>query len=212
MQVLGSSTGDDGPLGWRANFNHLLASARTELFAWLPHDDRITPGYYERLIEALDATPSASLAYGPVVTIGGPFERPQGHFGRPFPPQTDRPEYEAVRLAREWNLGVPIRGVFRRAAVRPIPPMPGDRFSDVIWTFGVALSGYLVELDDAIYVKRFHDEMTHTKWEPITREQYVDALVEQVRAGSPVRELAPDTEDRLRAAFVDGPAQFPHWV
>jgi hypothetical protein len=201
----------DSP-GWRAHWNHLLAQADTELFAWLPHDDRITAGYYERLIEALSARPTAVLAYGPVVTIGGQFERPQGHFGRPFAAGTDRPEYEAVQLAREWNLGIPIHGVFRAASVRPIPPMPGDRFADVVWAFGVALSGHLIEVDDAIYVKRFHDATTHTEWEPITTEEYVDALARQIRAGSPVRELAPDTEARLHAGFAGAPSHFPPWL
>ena len=198
-------------VGWRAHFNHLLEHADTELFAWLPHDDQVPPGYFEHLIDALDAMPSAALAYGPIVTIGGPYEQPHLHPGRPFPAGTALPEHEVVRLAREWNLGVPIHGVFRREWVRPIPPMPGDRFADVVWGFGVGLSGHLVEVTDAVYVKRFHGDMTHTAWAPITTDEYVDACATQIRAGSPVRELAPDTEERLRAAFAGGPSHFPHW-
>jgi hypothetical protein len=90
--------------------------------------------------------------------------------------------------------------------------MPEDRFSDVVWAFGAGLSGHLVEVADAVYVKRFHDGMTHTAWAPITTEQYVEGCAREIRAGSPVRELAGDAEERLRAAFVGGPSHFPHWL
>jgi hypothetical protein len=190
--------------GWRANYNHLLAHGRTDLFAWLPHDDCISAGYYERLVDALDEHASAALAFGSLLFVGLDHEVPWVHPPPPIALGIDRPEYEAVVLARDWNLGVPFRGVFRREWARPVPPTRDDCFADQVWVFGMALSGRVVEARDAVYVKRFHADNTHKTWTPLSATEYADAYAGEIRAGSKRgRELATDVEARVRAAFAD---------
>jgi hypothetical protein len=194
---------ESAPPGWRNHWNLLLAHGDTELFSWLSHDDFVTAGYYERLVLALERFPKAAIAWGPIVMLGDVWVPPSGLAGPPIELGVDRPEYEAIALAGSWNLATAVHGVFRRAWARPLPAMRGDRFADQVWVFGLGLSGHLVEVGDAIYVKRHHPDNTHPEWEPLGTVERLDAYLREVRAGSPVRELAPDAEDRLRAALAD---------
>ncbi len=169
------------PSGWRLHANRLLASARTEFVAILAQDDRITPGFYEKLVAALDATPSAGVAFGPVEAEGLEGQPSTRFPGPPFPTATRPPWREAIELDRRWNLGIPYRGVVRRDVVQPIPSTPGDRFADQIWVFGLALTAHLIEVPDAVYIKRYHADNTHSDWTQLTPEERRTALEDQVR-------------------------------
>lgn len=164
----------DNP-GWRAHANALLGEARTELIALLPQDDRIMPSYYEKLVEALDRTPGAGLAFGSIEAIGYATE-PTRFPGPPIPLGVQTPWEEAIELDRRWNLGIAYRGVARRGLVRPIPATPSDRFADQMWVFSIALVSYLVEVPDATYIKRYHVANTHTRWSPLTPSERLAAL------------------------------------
>ncbi len=198
------------PAGWRGHANRLLAAARTELVSILAQDDTITDGYYEKLIAALDAHPSAGLAFGPLDAVGwkGPdpvrFERPPLVLGR-------RPPWrEALELDRAWNLGIPYRGVIRRRLVAPVPATPGDRYADQIWVFGIALRAHLVEAPTALYIKRYHAANTHMVWRQLEGEDRRLALLAQVRArlrGRPGPRRAAEAE--LARRFAPAPPDDP---
>ena len=49
---------ENAPAGWRLHINALLGEVDSELFAVLPQDDRICAGYYQRLVAALERTPT----------------------------------------------------------------------------------------------------------------------------------------------------------
>lgn len=158
-----------GAAGWREHINQLIARCRTPLFSILPQDDDISRGYYEQLVAALDASPSAGLAFGRIRTIGWPGREELA--GPPFALGIKEPWREAVALDESWNLGIPWRGVIRRELLLPMLPTVGDHFADQIWVFGIALVSHLLEMPDAIYVKRFHSENTHRSWRRLTEAE-----------------------------------------
>lgn len=171
----------EGVPGWRAHMNELIAESSTELFSFLPQDDRIAPGYYEKLVAALDGNPGAGIAFAPIVAVGHP--KPGRRTGFPGPPIElgRRPPWEeAVELDRRWNLGIPFRGVIRRACLQPIPETPDDRFADQIWVFGMALGAHLVEVPAARYLKYYYPGQTHGAWLPLAGEERLAALERQV--------------------------------
>lgn len=51
-------------LGALGNFTYALESADTEFFAWRAYDDLSTPGYFQKLTEALEQNPDRALAIG----------------------------------------------------------------------------------------------------------------------------------------------------
>ncbi len=160
-----------GRPGWREHANALISEARTELFSILPQDDAISPGYYEKLVETLDRSPSAGIAFGTIHTVDIPVGADGPMAGPPFALGARVPWREALELDDRWNLGIPWRGVIRRTVLLPMTATPGDRFADQIWVFGMALVAHLVEVPEAIYTKHYHLDSVHGNWAPLAIEE-----------------------------------------
>ncbi len=181
--------------GWRGHVNQLIAACRTPLFTVLPQDDSVPPGYFELLVEALATRPTAGLAFGRIRAVGlGETEHELP--GPPCELGLRPPWQEAIRLDREWNLGIPWRGVVRRRHLRPILPTSGDRFADQIWVFGIALEAHLVEVPEAVYLKRYHGGNTHGRWPALEGEERRAVKEREIR-----RRLGRRPEER-EAALV----------
>lgn len=170
-----------GPTGWREHANALIAEAETDFFSLLPQDDWIADGYHQSLMDALHRRPSAGLAFGRIRTEGKPGGDVEAMAGPPIPLGREEPWREALALDTAWNLGVAFRGVIRRERLLPILPTPGDRFADQIWVFGIALASHLVEVPDALYIKRYHERNTHGSWAPLTPSQRRAAKLAEIR-------------------------------
>lgn len=170
-----------GSHGWREHTNLLLQSVRTEFLAILPQDDSITPLYFEKLVAALDRNPSAGISFGSLDAIYQDGTRVV-HPPPPFPLGQRPPWVEALELDQRWNLGVPYRGVVRRRLARPIPATAEDRYADLVWVFSMALVAHLVEVPDALYVKRYHHKNTHTDWSPLSSAERLAAFRPEIEA------------------------------
>ena len=160
-------TQGDVSLGWREHINQLILSSRSAAFSILPQDDSVAEGHYESLIDALNASPAAVLAFPRLV---GEYPDGSQHDHRPIPFALGHEDVteEALRLWYQWNLGVPWRGIVRKPVLRPMLPTPGDQWADQLWVFGIALEGHLLEVPHTIYRKRYHDGNTHGNWDPPT--------------------------------------------
>lgn len=161
--------GRGGP-GWREHINELIAANSTPLFTILPQDDSISSGYYESLVSALHDHPIAGLAF-PRLRAIREGEDDVDHGPPPFDLGERPPWEEAIALRREWNLGVPWRGVVRRRYLRPMLATPDDVWADLIWVFGIAVEAHLVEVPETVYRKRYHDSNTHGDWTPLPAEE-----------------------------------------
>ena len=173
----------NGNSGWRAHCNALIQECGTEFFSLLPQDDLIAPGYYEKLVAALDSHPEAGLAFGTLIANGGQFSDPVQLSSPPFKLGLLETWREAIELERHWNLGIPFRGVIRRNVLKPISPTPGDQFADQVWVFGMALAAYLLEVPDAVYFKIYHAGNTHSSWkypQPLERKAQLTAEIRNV--------------------------------
>lgn len=167
--------------GWREHCNALIKESTTEYFSLLPQDDLIAPDYYKKLLLALDENPKAGMAFGTIIAEI-PNQRSEALAAPPFVLGQREPWVEAIDLDRNWNLGIPFRGVIRQKMLRSIPATAGDRFADQIWVFGMALSAPLIYVSDAIYYKRYHANNTHTKWSPLSGEERRLALIAEIKA------------------------------
>ena len=161
--------GRSGP-GWREHLNRLIAANTAPLFSVLPQDDSIASGYYESLVSALHDRPAAGLAF-PRLRAIREGQADVEHGPPPFALGARPPWEEAIALLREWNLGVPWRGVVRRRHLRPLLATPNDAWADLIWVFGIAVEAHLVEVPEAVYRKRYHDDNTHHTWVPLPQEE-----------------------------------------
>ena len=152
-----------GKSGWRAHCNFLIRKNKTEMFAILPQDDVALEDYYTRLMQALDSNSKFGIAIGTVV-IDGLYPELRQFSPPPIPLGVSEPWQEAIELEKKWNLGIPFRGVIRSEYLVEIDESGSDGYVDQLWIFGILLKTHLISVRDAIYIKKYHQHNTHTKW------------------------------------------------
>lgn len=192
----------NGTPGWREHCNALIHECETEFFSLLPQDDLIEPGYYQKLVAGLDHQPSAGIAFGTLIAVGGRYPVPTPLHHPPFPLGLAEPWMEAIELEFRWNLGIPFRGVIRREILRPIPATPGDQFADQIWMFGMALSAHLLPVAEARYHKRYHDKNTHDRWQTPSPSERKSQLITEIKSVLGKGENAERAMMRLEEKFL----------
>lgn len=139
------------------NFNRALELARAPYFKWAAYDDRISQGFLEAAVTALDARPGIILAYGNTVIIdaeGKEVEnRPDG-----IAIVGERP---AVRL-REYLHKVgytnAIYGVMRTETLRHTSGLGAYPGSDVVLLGELAVLGRFEEILSITFYRRIHPQ------------------------------------------------------
>jgi hypothetical protein len=179
-------------LDWVAHCNLLLEESLTEFFCWLPQDDVLmSDRYFEPLIEALDRDPGVAVALPAGFSVHG-----RGRLRR-------RPEFlvrrrSVLRAERDGggvdfsinsrlpvSLGFIWKGTFRRSMARPMPAVRQGTSSDVAWAFSMALAGGIVEVPDAIYLKRLHSQSATYLTKQTSGADLLEALVGEANARFP---------------------------
>jgi hypothetical protein len=178
-------------VGWVAHYNLLLSEGSGEYFVWMPHDDSYPAGYISALVARLEAKPDALLAFGYCDTenaAGAP------HTVWPPPPFSPRGPWTpktALRLFFGWQIGVAMRGVFRRARIVDsglwLPHTDGDAYADVIWLFGAALVGRFEFVPETRCLKRFYPGSTHTYWKSPKAGELPRIMASYLRSYVPLR-------------------------
>jgi hypothetical protein len=135
----------------------------------MPHDDCYPRGYVEPLVEALETTPAAVLAFGRVEqeSLDGflptlPFTPP------PIDPARPWSLGSALRMLTIWQLWFAFRGLVRRQVVvdhaLSLRHTHGDVRADIYWVFALALLGPLLYVPSATCTKRFHRTSGGATW------------------------------------------------
>lgn len=131
-------------LRWEGNFNFVLAQASGKYFRWLSQDDRLPVDGIDRLVEVLESTPDAVLAYGPVDVIdrcGNVVVRGRRRSFHQPATWTFRHALDVLGWLRHSAAS---HGLFRRQGVVDaglfIRPFRGG-LSSRAWRFGLALRG-----------------------------------------------------------------------
>lgn len=179
-------------IGWVEHYNLLLREGRGEYFLWMPHDDSYPPGYIGALVNRLEAHPDAILAFGWCDTAGVDGKPGKVWPAPPFVPDENWSPRIALRMFFGWNIGVAMRGVFRRSRVIEaglwLPGTTGGVYADVLWLFGVALLGRWEFEPGVRCLKRFYADSTHVSWKaarpgelPSVMSRYLDKFVHSKR-------------------------------
>jgi glycosyltransferase involved in cell wall biosynthesis len=192
-------TAEDG-LSWVDHYNTLLAAASGEYFLWMPHDDSYPPGYIGALVARLEGAPDSVLAFGYCDA-----EHPDGQHTidsdlPPIVPGEVWSPRSALRLLFGWDLGVAMRGVFRRSAVADaglwLPQTRGRAHADTCWLFGMALLGRFEFVPEARCLKRFYPTSTHAQWRPLPPIELTRVLTRYLR------DLVPSPRERILGVSI----------
>ena len=171
----------EGEPGWRQHCNALMAECDTPFFSLLPQDDSIGPRYYQRLLRAFAKKPEIGISFGQIVGTRSSSEPPIWFRPPPKIPLEEAPWKVAIELDKQWNLGIPFRGVIRRELLTQFDTSLPESFSDQIWVFSMALRRHITEVPDCVYLKRYHPTNTHTVWPKLTHEERYKQLLTQIR-------------------------------
>jgi glycosyltransferase involved in cell wall biosynthesis len=149
-------------IGAAANYNFLVHKASGELFKWAAHDDVCAPDLVARCVAALDASPTAALAFGrtgfiddagaPLLGYDVPIRWSNHH--APF----DRlKEQLAVPRTALHHLCTRQFGVFRRDLLLETSLVRSHPASDLVLMVELALLGGFVEVDERLFFVRLHE-------------------------------------------------------
>jgi glycosyltransferase involved in cell wall biosynthesis len=148
---------NESNLGLAGNYNALLRRASGELFKWAPADDFYDPRYLEHCVAALDADPSAVLAYPRTQFVDA-----EGRALEIADPGWDlRSDDAAERLlyairANHWVNS--IIGVIRRAALARTRLHPHHAGGDYVLLGELSLLGKFIEVPEVLFFRRIHPE------------------------------------------------------
>jgi glycosyltransferase involved in cell wall biosynthesis len=143
-------------LGWVGNVNALLAQADADYLLFAFQDDLPEPSYVERCVAALDADPSAVMAFSDILLVRQDGTVEERSFTR-LDGVTD-PIERARRIARhEGAWWIPNRGVFRASAARAIGGLrrhrAGEFSADWPWLLEMSLLGGFVRIPERLVTK-----------------------------------------------------------
>lgn len=161
-------------LDWVEHFNLLIEAATGKYMMWMPHDDVFPSDYVPLLVECLENSPDAILAFGRMDAIDWEGQRIRDRLadwrtvaGAEWSPRV------ALRLFVFSYLGRPFRGLFRREVIRhaglAIRPTYENVQADQDWVFAVGLVGRLAFVPACRCAKRYYPWSTHARWRMTAR-------------------------------------------
>lgn len=165
--------------GWVGNINALLAQAEGDFYFFMPHDDELRPPYVEKLVEALNANPSAILAFSDLDCYENGRHR-EIQIYRALEGETNRVR-RTIRWLDQPTSGwcIPYRGLFRSEAVGHFrglrKNLAGEFGADWAWLLHMALLGEFVRVPEVLYQRNrgrhsLSESWTHGKraWLAVT--------------------------------------------
>jgi glycosyltransferase involved in cell wall biosynthesis len=148
----------DKNIGAILNYDRVYQLGGGQYFKWAAHDDVLEPAFIQRCVEALDADPSAVLAYPRASFIDK-----DGKFVSSYDVKlaTDAPEpnirFHAIATAPHKSThNLEIFGLMRRSASDMIPQQGGYAGSDRVFLARLALLGRFVEVPEMLFLSRDH--------------------------------------------------------
>jgi glycosyltransferase involved in cell wall biosynthesis len=145
-------------IGAAGNYNLLFEQARAKYFRWFNADDLSSPRLHELCYEALEANPSASMAYGKTDLIDG-----EGELIDHYDDQLDLRQISAYERLKEFFLRVgqtnAIYGLMRSSALKRTSLMGRGSFpaADTNLMGEMAIHGQIVEISETLFFRRIHE-------------------------------------------------------
>jgi glycosyltransferase involved in cell wall biosynthesis len=152
------------------NFNHTFRLGSAPLFTWAAHDDLRHPTCLERCVGVLATEPEVVTCYTATRYVdaeGQPIPGPA--YDDAFHLRMDRPRPRFDGVIGHFPMHV-VFGVTRREPLARTRLMGRFASADRILVSEIALQGQIHKIDEPLFVRRFHDQLS---WYPdMTDRQY----------------------------------------
>ena len=150
-------------IGAAANYNFLVQSSSGELFKWAAHDDVCAPDLVERCVDALDASPTAVLAFGRTGFINEAGEPLHG-YDEPIPWKNCEAAFARLRE----QLAIPRLaihhmctrqfGLLRRDQLLRTGLIRSHPASDLVLMLELAVLGTFAQVEADLFFARLHED------------------------------------------------------
>lgn len=163
-------------IGAAPNFNRAFELCSGELFKWAAHDDLLDPRFLEECVAALDANPSAVLAYPRSVVIGSDGAEIEPYTLK-LPTDHDDPVRRFDSLVRGGHKCFEVFGLIRRSALLATPLMGSYSHGDGVLLARLALRGRFAEIPEPLFFPRRHEQQSMAMLnedKPKGRERSID--------------------------------------
>lgn len=188
-------------MGYVGNCNALLDLADSDYAMLTFHDDQLAPDYISRLVEALDTSPEAVMAYSDLLLTYEDGRKEEMAFTG-LEGLSDPAQRGARMLKPVHGWWLPNRGLFRLAQARRINGLKahaaGEFSTDWPWMFHMSLLGEFVRVPQMLCYKNFMTGSLSRGW------NYTTAQWAAVRAAC-MRELGNSplpAKDRIILSLV----------
>jgi len=155
---------NDENIGLTRNHNKAFELSNSELFKWLAHDDICMPTFFARCIQALNANPTAALAYPMGRAIDGD-GNPLDRYVWTNPQRYDQPsaaerfqalitDFDQLNRAGTQHPGIYFFGVMRSSLLGKTRLEMSHMWSDISMLAELALEGPFVEVPEVLSLMR----------------------------------------------------------
>ncbi len=149
------------------NFNRVFTTGTAPLFKWAAADDLHEPTFLARCIEVIDREPEVSVVYCATRYIDANEQPTFSTALDDFHRREARPHQRLHCLLGTYPMHV-MFGVGRRPLMAKTRLWGSFASADRVLVSELALQGQIFKIDDRLFVRRFHDEMS---WYPETSQR-----------------------------------------
>jgi glycosyltransferase involved in cell wall biosynthesis len=136
------------------NFSVVVDGASAPFFKWITHDDSMAPTLLERLLELREQEPDAVLWYSPARELDE-----HGAVGEVLPDRLPLSQHDPAarlyELLTTYSGSNPLFGIHDIDALRTTRLLDDFHSADVVLLGEIALRGRFVELDEALFHRRW---------------------------------------------------------
>lgn len=146
-------------IGAAHNFNRAFELSRGEYFKWAAHDDRLTPDYLEKCVQALDGDPAAVLAQAKTLYVDLQGNtKPSGEKDRKLDSALTRERFRAV-VVETHNIDE-FYGVIRRDVLAQTSVHLPYFGSDKVLLAELAVRGHFKQIPERLFLRGVHPDMS----------------------------------------------------
>ena len=149
-------------IGGVNNENHTFELARGDLFRLAAHDDVCAPTLFEKCVAALDAYPEAVLCHTALMGIDEEGRQLSVRCGREGCAET--PSARFRELSWRWYPCEATYGVIRSSVLRKTRLQQNYTGSDRVLLCELALHGPFIQLEEPLFLKRYHEGNRYKDW------------------------------------------------
>lgn len=201
---------NEANLGVFRNYNRAFELTKSIYFKWASSNDLCAPDFLDQCISALEATPSAVLAYPSTIVFT---EDPARGERYAFDPDVRDPDpvVRFRRIVSETQLNNAFNGVYRADALRRTSLNGNYMGSDIVMMAELALQGLLIKLPPFLFYRRMSADSASARKDARSRREFFANSGRDIE-GAPTWDVQRNLTRAVNAARLSPSERLRAWA